>query len=196
MVIRADRSWLLAPLVAVGLAAACAAPPQRELGQAQGAVDAARAAGADRYATEEYQAAVSALKQAQDAVIQRDYRLALSHALDSRERAQNAAKQAAERGTLQRSEAEHALSEAAATLDQASTRLAEAESGRVSRQTLTKPRAAVANAVLAVQKAGTAIQHGDYQQARDSMSETTRELRGVIAELNAAMKMRGAGPAS
>jgi len=55
--------------------------------QAQGALDAARAAGAERYATAEYQAAATALKNAQDAVAQRDYRLALNHALDSRERA-------------------------------------------------------------------------------------------------------------
>ena len=38
--------------------------------QAQGALDAARAAGADRYAVDEYTAAASALKSAQDAVAQ------------------------------------------------------------------------------------------------------------------------------
>ena len=37
---------------------------RREMDQAQGAIDAARAAGADRYATEQYEAAVKALQSA------------------------------------------------------------------------------------------------------------------------------------
>src|SRR3954466_11122566 len=90
-------------------AAACGDPPSREMDQAQGAIDAARAAGADRYAASEYQAAVGALKSAQDAVAQRDYRLALNHALDSRERAQAAAKQAAVQQVALRSAAERRL---------------------------------------------------------------------------------------
>ena len=98
--------------------------------QAQGAIDAARAAGADRYATEEYQAAVEALKQAQEAVTQRDYRLALNHALDSRERAQTAAKEAAGQQVTLRSGAERRLGEVTAMLAQANQRLAAAESAR------------------------------------------------------------------
>ena len=66
-------------------------PPDKEMQQAQGAIDAARAAGADQYAHEEFAAAQEALTHANEAVEQRDYRLALNHALDSRERAQNAA---------------------------------------------------------------------------------------------------------
>src|SRR5262245_28271359 len=94
---RAPRLLMRAAMVwSVLSVSACATPPTREMDQAQGAIDTARAAGADRYAAEEYRGAVDALKQAQDAVEQRDYRLALNHALDSRERAQAAAKHAAE----------------------------------------------------------------------------------------------------
>src|SRR5919197_6527706 len=82
-------------IVAAVLAAACGDPPNKEMDQAQGAIDAARAAGADRYATEEYTAATTTLKQANEAVTQRDYRLALNLALESREHAQNAARDAA-----------------------------------------------------------------------------------------------------
>ena len=76
---------------------ACGEPPDKEMHQAQGAIDAARAAGADTYAPDEFKAAVDALARAQDAVAQRDYRLALNNALDSRERAQNAARMGADR---------------------------------------------------------------------------------------------------
>src|SRR6186713_1219846 len=78
------------------LSASCAEPPSKEMNQAQGAIDAARAAAADRFAAAEYNAATDALKRSEQAVIDHDYRLALSLAIDSRERAQNAAKMAVE----------------------------------------------------------------------------------------------------
>ncbi len=43
-------------------------PPDKEMQQAQGALDAARAAGADKYATEEFTAATLALTNAKEAV--------------------------------------------------------------------------------------------------------------------------------
>ena len=107
------RLWCRATLACllVALASACTSPPQREIDQAQGAIDAARAAGAERYAASEFTAANTALKSATDAVEQGDYRLALNHAIDSREQAQNAARVAADtrvklRGDVERSMAE------------------------------------------------------------------------------------------
>src|SRR5207237_8293242 len=84
------------------MAAACGDPPEKEMQQAQGAIDAARAVGADEYAHGEFVAAEDALKHAHAAVDERDYRLALNHALDSRERAQNAAREAADRKAVAR----------------------------------------------------------------------------------------------
>ena len=101
------------------LSAACSAPPQKEIDRAQGALDAARAAGADTYAAQELQAATAALQQSHDAVAQRDYRLALSRALDANERALEAAKQAADGKARARSEAEGALAAATAGLQAA-----------------------------------------------------------------------------
>src|SRR5918999_108339 len=81
-------------LLALLVVAACAEPPSKEMNQAQGAIDAARAAGADRYGADELKAAVDALALAEQAVRDSDYRLALGYAIDSRERAQNAARMA------------------------------------------------------------------------------------------------------
>src|SRR5436190_23929156 len=91
-------------------------PPDKEIQQASNALDAARAAGADRYAVEEYTAAVEALKNARAAVDQRDYRLALNDALDSRERAENAGRLAVDGKAAARSAAERALTAASAAL--------------------------------------------------------------------------------
>ena len=64
----------------------------------------------------------TALMQARDAVNQRDYKLALSHALDSREKAQAAARAAAgARATLRR-EVETTLVDVTARLDRAQSR--------------------------------------------------------------------------
>ena len=101
-------------------------PPNKEMDQAQGAIDAARAAGADRYASTEYTAATDALKRAQDAVAQRDYRQALNEALDSREHAQNAAREAADTKAQLRGEVERDMAQIAALIAEANTRLAAA----------------------------------------------------------------------
>ena len=55
----------LAVLAAVA-GAACGDPPDKEMQQAQGAIDAARAAGADQYAREEFTAAEDALKRSHE----------------------------------------------------------------------------------------------------------------------------------
>ena len=91
-----SRCFLLSfAVVAAMMGAACGNPPDKEMQTAQAAIDSARAAGADRFAREEFAAAEDALKRSHDAVAQRDYRLALNAALDARERAQTATKQAA-----------------------------------------------------------------------------------------------------
>ena len=47
----------LALITATILSASCAEPPNKEMNQAQGAIDAARAAGADKFAAAEFTAA-------------------------------------------------------------------------------------------------------------------------------------------
>ena len=79
------------PCVSPPTLAACGGdPPEKEMQQAQAAIDVAVAAGAETYAAQELAAAEAALTHAGSAVAARDYRLALNHALDSRQRALNA----------------------------------------------------------------------------------------------------------
>jgi len=173
------------------LLAGCGSPPTREMDQAQGAIDAARAAGADRYATEQYDSSVKALKSAQDAVAARDYRLALNYALDSRDRAQGAAKEAASQQVTQRSGAERLLAEVAALLHSAKLQLTQAEEARLPKRTLTSTRDAIAQADGALQKAGTGIQEGEYQSSQTQLSESAAKLKAAIAEIDTGLKARG-----
>src|SRR5215470_8274309 len=90
------RYFCLAAVMTASTIACAGDPPDKEIKQAQAAIEAARGVGADQYAKTEYAAAQDALKRSLDAVADRDYRLALNHALDARERAEAAARQATE----------------------------------------------------------------------------------------------------
>jgi len=154
-------------------------PPDKEMQQAQGALDAARAAGADKYATEEFSAATLALTNAKEAVDQRDYRLALNHALDSRERAQNAAKMAADQKAATRSDAERLLAEVTTEIAVTSAKLQSAESTHQAAALTAQLAAAIAAARQATDEAGKALASQDYLQAK-------AHLDGVIDSLAAA----------
>ncbi len=173
-------AWLLATLLVLP---ACAEPPNKELNQAQGALDAARAAGAEQYAPAEYQTAADSLKAANDAVSQRDYRLALSNALDSRERAQNAARLAAETRARVRSEVERSMAEVAALLAQVNGRMATAEKNRGPRRNLREAQQLLARVNEDVQKAGAAMKAGDYIAAQPVLSGIRGRIQQVMALL-------------
>lgn len=159
--------------------------------QAQGSIDAARAAGADRYAVEQFQAAVKALQNAEHAAAQRDYRLALNYALDSRDGAQKAAKEAASQQAILRSAAERRLGQVTASLDQARQQLKAAESARVSRRSVVAARAAITSAEASLQKAGTSIQESNYHVSQEQLAESAKNLEAAMAEIDTAMKARG-----
>ena len=159
--------------------------------QAQGAIDAARAAGADRFAAEQYEAAVKALQSAQEAVGQRDYRLALNYALDSRDRAQRSAKEAATQQAVLRSASERRLSEVTALLDRAEQQLKAADAARIPRRATTTARTAITAAEASLQKAGTSIQEGNYSVSQEQLAESAAKLKSAMAEIDTAMKARG-----
>ena len=176
-------SWYAA-VGAVVFVAACGEPPHKEMDRAQGAIDAARAAGADQYATDEYTAATTTLQQAHDAVAQRDYRLALNYALESREHAQNAAREAADTRARIRGEVERGMAEVAALLAQANSRVAAASRTRRPRRTLREAQQALARVNDDVQKAGEAMKAGDYRGVQPILTGLKERIEQVIATLD------------
>jgi hypothetical protein len=178
------RRWFV--LLLALIVSACAEPPNKEMDQAQGAIDAARAAGAERYATTEYAAAQTSLKNANDAVVARDYRLALNHALDSREHAQNAARLAADTKAQVRGDVERTMAEIAALLAQANTRIPAARR-RLPARVLRQPEADIASANADVQKAGEAIKADDYLTARMVLEGVKPRIEQALATIDEAM---------
>jgi hypothetical protein len=179
------RLLLSAALAAAMMAAACGDPPDREMQQAQAAIDVARAAGADKFAREEFTAAEDALKKAHEAVAQRDYRLALDAALDARERAQNAEKQATEEKATARGEAERAVAAADAALHESRVKLRTAEAAHASPKLLNSARRSIADGETVVQEARTALNEGDYRSAIERSRTITTQLQGTSRDLQA-----------
>ncbi len=177
-------------LLLILLAAACSEPPNKEMNRAQGAVDAARAAGAEQYAAESFTAATSALQQSREAVDQRDYRLALSRAIDAYERAQDAAKLAADGKAKARSNAEAAVSAANAAALQLDSRITAAEAAHLSHRALGGPKRTAKDAAATLQKARASIAAGTYVEAIADVKGLEKRIRGAIAELDAAAPAR------
>ena len=180
------RLFLSLAVLAAVTSAACGDPPEKEMQQAQGAIDAARAAGADQYAREEFTAAEVALKRSHEAVDQRDYRQALNTALDARERAQAAAKESVNMKAIARADATKALAEADAALHDSRAKLKAAETARVAVRTLANGRKAIDTGESAVQKARTAFDTGDYLGAIDTAHAISAQLGPATRDLDAA----------
>lgn len=169
---------------------ACGQPPEKEMHEAQGALDAARAAGAPRYASNEYQAAVAALKRSQQAVADRDYRQALNFALDSRERAQDAVREAMNRKAIVRGDAERAVADATAALAEARDRVKQAQAARVPFRLLAAPVDSIDTADDALQKARAALDQQEDLTALDLASGLVGRLHGATAQIDALLKRR------
>jgi hypothetical protein len=175
---------LLILSLAAALSAACAEPPHKEMNQAQGAIDAAKAAGAEAYAPTELTAAVVALQQSHDAVAARDYRLALNHAIESREQAQAAAKAAVNARARARGDVERQVAEAAALLVQARERLRDPDVSRLPRRTLQAPRATIDAANKSLQDARTALNNDDYGPALKAIDGLVERIQKAIAAID------------
>lgn len=182
------RRGLLGLLLAVTIApAGCGGdPPEKEMKDAAHAIDAARAAGAERYAHDSFAAAEESLKRAVDAVGERDYRQALNYALDSRERAQDAAKEAADNKAAVRADAERTLRDGASALEVARASLKAAEKAHVPLRLLADARRAIAAGESSVQEARTAFARGDYPAVSEGLGKDTAGLRAVARDLDAA----------
>jgi methionyl-tRNA synthetase len=181
---------LCAIISALALSAACSAPPQKEIDRAQQAIDNARAAGADQYAPEAYAAATSALQQSHEAVDQRDYRLALSRAVDASDRAQEAATAAADNKARARRASEAAVNTVNAVLMQLESRVKAAEQAHVPPRELAPARRTIRDAEAALQKARTLLAAENYAAASEAVSGLHQQIRSEIRVVDAATTLR------
>ena len=181
-------------LLCTALVASCSTPPQKEIDHAQGALDSARAAGAEQYAAETYRAASSLLQQSHDAVAQRDYRLALAHALDASERAQAAAKEAADGKARARGDGERAAAVLDAGLKELLARVKAAEAARLPAREVRPARDLARTAEAALQETRTMLSVGNYLAAGEAIKGQDDAVRGQIQRLDEALAAKSKSP--
>jgi hypothetical protein len=174
--------------------AACSAPPQKEVDLAQGALDAARAAGAEQYAPREMATASGSLQQAHEAIAQRDYRLALTRALDAHDRALDAAKAAAEGQARARSETDAAITAAGSAIQRLERRLAAAETARLPKTDVAAAHRTLAAAQKDVQEARAGVTGRDYAGARTSVEGISERIAAQMEALDAAATRKPVRP--
>ena len=175
---------------------ACSEPPQKEIDRAQGAIEAARAAGAEQYATEPFTAATTAMQQTHEAVEQRDYRLALSRAIDANERALEAARQAADGKARAKADAEAAVGRGLTAARLLTEQLKVADTSRVPARDLDAARRAHAEAQRHLQEARKAIASGDYLLANkklEGLAEKIAAQTKAVSQLVEARTAKGRG---
>lgn len=172
-------------LVLAALLGACGGePPEKEMQQAQGAIDAARVAGAPEYAKDEFDAAVKALEHAHQAATERDYRQALNDALDARDRAQTSVRMAADNMATARVEADRAVAAATASYDVIRTRLADMEAAKTPPRTLATARKTIEETALQLQEARTAFDQKHYGTATSTANAVSKAIIGIGAEID------------
>ena len=182
----AFHAWLVALLVST-LLPACAAPPNREIADAQNALAAARAAGAERHAPDAYGAAADAYRLANEAVMAGDYRLALNHALESRQRAEDAARESDDAQDRARADVQRSMVDVATSLALAGARIVDADRAGAPRQTIRALQEAVAEVNDDVQKAGAAMNAEDYAGAEPLLVSVKSRLDDVLRRLDEAI---------
>lgn len=147
------------------LAPACSTPPDKERGQAEGAIAAAREASAEVYAVDDLRAAEAALARYDEAVAQKDYRQALNAALDARDRAYEAVRRASTAKADARARAEQLAQSLDTLATTVSQRLSGAGTPRVTGANAQRMKKAMAAGSTALQEARTAIDAGQYPAA-------------------------------
>ena len=163
--------------------AGCSEPPRKEIDQAQAAVDAARTAGAERYASDEFTAAAGSLDKARAAVEQRDYRQALNYALDARQRAADAARQAADGAAKAKHEVEAQYGDVNVRTNRLQTAIHTAGTAGVLPRALRPAQSVLHDARADLQKASAAITGRNYDAAAKLLAQVRGKVDAAITDV-------------
>ena len=145
--------------------AACSEPPQKEIDEARSAIEAAQAAGAQTYAAEEYAGAQATLDKARASVEQRDYRQALSYAIDARQRAIEASRLVPEARARAKAAAEADVKKTADSVTHLESVLRAAKDAGTPAQELRPARETLEAAQRVLQEARTTLDARKYAEA-------------------------------
>jgi hypothetical protein len=179
------------PVALAAVTVACSGPPTKERQQADGALAAARRAGAATYAPAELKAAEAALSQYDAAVALGEYRQALGLALDARDKAYEAARRAADERAAAKSQAERLITGVEAGIATAKTRLSGSGSPRLTGQAASRLRGTLKTAVGALQEARSAMKAENFRAVVAALTPIEANLQRDLAAPAPAAGRRG-----
>jgi hypothetical protein len=170
-----------APLALAGLLAlaACQQPPSREIAAAEAAVEAARKAGADRYAVERWREAESALQAARNKVQAKDYRGAFSSANEASEKARSAVQAVQSARALARSAVLLSRAEIEAVLEEVDTIRQEAATAKLPDEAFAGVEPQLAEAREAFGRIGETLERGEPLEAQKAAAELKAQVAGL-----------------
>lgn len=169
------RSAVVAVAV-LTLSTACSAPPDKERHQAEGAIAAARAADAGRYAPVALRMAETSLAGYDAAVAQRDYREALRLALEARDTAFQAARDASDEKAAARSRAEQLLADGARLLAAYEARPVARVPVRATPGAEVQAAPWIDSARAILQEARSKVSQADYREAATALEPLVERL--------------------
>ena len=177
-----------AALLLCTAAVACGEPPTKEMDLARQTIESARSAQAQRYAPAELTAAQAAMDKSTAAVSNRDFKLALNHALDSHERAKTASSVATAAHRERRTRLDASLTDVTSRLASARTTVAAAARVRSSRRAAARTGRVLDMIEKDLQKAGTLINADDLDAADTLLSRVSVRITQVSGTLPAASR--------
>ena len=173
----------MAALVVSIVAVACGTPPTKEMDLARQAIGAARSVRAEQYAPTELAAAQTAIDKSTAAVSNRDFKLALNHALDSHERAKTASSVATGAHRERRARLDASLSRVTATLASARTTVAAAARVRANRRVAGRAEATLDTVNTDLQKARALVSEDDLDGADLVLNRVSAGIAAAVGTL-------------
>jgi hypothetical protein len=174
----------------------CDKPPDSELTAAKNALEEARNAGAADYVAEEVKAVQDDLQKAQEEITAQETKISLARNYDKARELLGKAKAEAEKAKTDavsakekaKGEAETGFKEAQAALGQAKVLLAQVPTGKGSKRDIEALKGVVQTAEAMLLNIKTALDHGDYVDARAKEQSVKEKAAAAIEQVKHAME--------
>lgn len=170
------------------LAVSCAQPPEEEINAAQAALDAAKQAQADVYASGTYQSASTALSDARSKVDGGDYEGAKADAIRAKELADRSVSEASAAKQRMRDDAQAVINRVSPALADARAAVEAAPSGKGADSDLDQLRADISQAESSLSSARSDLNAGKFNTALESAKSAESRVSGIKSSVEMAQK--------
>ena len=190
---------VLGVLLVVVAFTGCAKAPQDLVDSTKAALDAAKAAEANRYVPADFKAAQDSLQAALTEIetqnakfaLMRSYKKAQASLEAAAGLANTAAGKVADAKAAVKAEVDQKLVDLTAAVDEANKLFKKAPRGKESKEVLTAIKADIDAVVAAQPEIQATLEAGDFLTAKDKVNAALAKIKAVVEELNSAIAKKG-----